>query len=62
MSINYIDVIYLWKETKSECWKIKNDKKQQILVENDIHITDWIGQLSPSCVVKPTLQALCLYK
>jgi len=29
-----------WKETKSEYWKIKNAKKQQILVENYLYITE----------------------
>ena len=44
-----------WKETKSEYWKIKNNNKQQILVENDVHIANknWLiipatcGRTSP---------------
>jgi len=42
-----------WKETKSEYWKIKNNKKQQIFVENDVHIANWIGRLYPLHVVEP---------
>jgi len=58
-----------WKETKSEYWKIKNNKKQQILIENDVYIANKIGRLSqprvvdpPLTVVEPPLLPLCLCK
>ena len=51
-----------WKETKSEFWKIKNDKKQQILVENDLYIANKIGRLSPPRVIEPPLPTFCLCK